>query len=73
MGDYHGYDPHHYAGWASAPAPIVRPNLTSDELLKVSSFLDALDESGANFSGVDTRTVKGISPAHPACDSVPPT
>jgi len=49
--DFHGYNPHH-AGWL-APKPPVRANvfLSSDQLLSVSSFLDALDESGANFAG----------------------
>jgi len=50
MGDYHGYDPHHYAGWDN-PKPKPNVMLSSDQLLSVSSFLDALDESGARFAG----------------------
>jgi hypothetical protein len=50
--DFRGYRPHHYAGWANVPDPIVvRTRLSSDELLQVSSLLDALDESGAQFTG----------------------
>lgn len=44
-----GYSPHH-GGWLSTPEK-VRSCLSSDELLRVSSFLDALDESGAIFTG----------------------
>lgn len=48
--DFYGYDPHH-GGWESGPEVLPTTVLTSDQLLQVSSFLDALDESGAQFSG----------------------
>ena len=46
-----GYQPHHYVGWTSGPEFLPTKVLTSDQLLQVSSFLDALDESGAQFAG----------------------
>jgi hypothetical protein len=50
--DFHGYGPLPDSGWASASNPLVRANtLSSDQLLQVSSFLDGLDESGAQFAG----------------------
>ena len=46
-----GYDgPHHFSGWLAQPEP-KQVTLSSDELCQVSGFLDALDESGANFAG----------------------
>lgn len=38
-------------GWATSPKFLPTTVLTSDQLLKVSCFLDALDESGAYFAG----------------------
>ena len=50
-----GYSPHHY----SAPEVKQPVQLSSNQLQQVINFLDALDESGAAFSG--TVEFDGVS------------